>query len=157
MNTKTPTKKSNAAKQVQADGGASGNSELEASGNLDDMAAQQSKEPNLDDDLKSLNADERKLLENQVLRRRFLFSAKGFWRRDGDRLAWLLSGSLMLFVLCTIGAQYGINVWNRHIFDALEKRDAATVLWLSAIFFPLAATTVTFGVINVYVRMTLQR
>lgn len=124
---------------------------------LDDVAAQQSSETQLDDDLQSLSADERKALEKRLLLYRFLASAKGFWRRGGDRLAWLLSGSLILFVVCTICANYGINVWNRYIFDALEKRDAASVLWLSGIFLPLAALTVVFGVINVYVRMTLQR
>jgi putative ATP-binding cassette transporter len=129
---------------------------VEASKNLDDVAALRSKGPE-DDELKNLDPDDRKALEKELLIHRFLSSAKGFWGHAGDRLAWLLSGSLLLFVLVTIGAQYGINLWNRHIFDALEKKDSATVLWLSAIFFPLAAATVTFGVVNVYVRMSLQR
>jgi putative ATP-binding cassette transporter len=59
--------------------------------------------------------------------------------------------------LLTVAAQYGINVWNRAIFDGLEKRDAATVFTLALIFFPLAATSVGLGVINVYCRMTTQR
>ena len=52
---------------------------------------------------------------------------------------------------------YGINLWNRKIFDALEKRDSATVLYLAGVFFPLAAVSVAFGVTNVWARMTTQR
>ena len=53
--------------------------------------------------------------------------------------------------------QYGINVWNRKIFDAIEKRDSATVLWLSAVFFPLAFASVALGVAQVFARMGIQR
>jgi putative ATP-binding cassette transporter len=53
--------------------------------------------------------------------------------------------------------QYGINLWNRKIFDAIEKRDSATVLWLSAAFFPLAFTSVALGVAQVFARMGIQR
>lgn len=144
---------------VKAPQSSTGNPEpnTEASSSLDDIAAQHAQELKFDEDLQNLNPDERQTLEKKLLTRRFLLSAKGFWRRDGDRLAWLLSGCLLLFVVGSICAQYGINVWNRHIFDALEKRDAGAVMWLSAVFFPLAATAVTFGVINVFVRMSLQR
>ncbi|MES2907267.1 MAG: hypothetical protein V4691_09655, partial [Pseudomonadota bacterium] len=103
----------------------------ESSENLDDVAAQRSADPE-DDELKNLDPNDRKVLEKELLLRRFLLSAKGFWGSEGDRLAWFLSGSLLLFVLGAIGAQYAINLWNRHIFDALEKKDSATVLWLSA-------------------------
>ena len=163
MDMTIPMNSSNSAEDKQAGGkadtdGLESEAELSApaSDNLDDVAAQRSKEPE-DDELKNLDPDDRKILEKELLLRRFLSSARGFWGHDGDRLAWILSFSLVLFVLVTIGAQYGINLWNRHIFDALEKKDSATVLWLSAIFFPLAAATVTFGVVNVYVRMSLQR
>jgi len=69
----------------------------------------------------------------------------------------VLSLSLVVLILANLGAQYGINVWNRVIFDALEQRDATTVLYLSAIFFPLAGASVLFGVTNVWARMTTQR
>ncbi len=130
---------------------------IEASEHLDDVAAQQAADQKADDDISSLNDEERKSLEKKLLLRRFLSSAKGFWKSDGDRRSWILSASLILFILLTLGAQYGINLWNRYIFDALEKKDSATVLHLSAIFLPLAVTTVIFGVVNVYVRMSLQR
>ncbi len=104
--------------------------------------------------------DEQELLE-QVRRRyllgRFWLSAKGFWGRHGSAWAWPLSFGLLGLIVLNVGVQYGINVWNRYIFDALEKKDAATVFSLMAIFIPLAAGTVTLGVIMVYVRMSMQR
>ncbi|MGB8173944.1 MAG: ABC transporter ATP-binding protein/permease, partial [Pseudolabrys sp.] len=56
-----------------------------------------------------------------------------------------------------VAVQYGINLWNRKIFDAIEKRDSAAVLWLSAAFFPLAFTSVALGVAQVFARMGIQR
>ena len=63
----------------------------------------------------------------------------------------------MVLILVNVGFQYGINVWNRVIFDAIEKHDAHTVFRLSAIFIPLAAGSICCGVANVYGRMTMQR
>jgi putative ATP-binding cassette transporter len=60
-------------------------------------------------------------------------------------------------IVANLAAQFGINLWNRAIFDALEKRDSATVFYLSAVFFPLAAVSVMFGVTNVWARMATQR
>src|SRR5204863_9422009 len=65
--------------------------------------------------------------------------------------------SLLVLIVVNLGVQYGINVWNREIFDAIEKRDGATVMWLTAVFFPLAFTSVGLGVVQVYARMGLQR
>ena len=104
--------------------------------------------------------DEQESLE-QVRRRyllgRFWLSAKGFWGRNGSPWAWPLSLGLLGLIVLNVGVQYGINIWNRYIFDALEKKDAATVFHLIAIFVPLAACTVTLGVVMVYVRMSMQR
>ena len=38
-----------------------------------------------------------------------------------------------------LAASYGMNIWNRAIFDALEQRDATTVFFLSMVYFPLLA------------------
>ena len=100
---------------------------------------------------------ERDALRKRYLLRRFWDAARGFWGKSGDRLAWVLVIALLALVLLTVGAQYGINLWNRAIFDALERRDTATVLMLSAVFFPLAAASVGLGVANVFCRMTTQR
>ena len=73
---------------------------------------------------------------------RFWLSAKAFWGRNGGRLAWPLSIGLLGLILLNLGIQYGINVWNRHIFDALQGKDAAAVFQLIVLFIPLAAGSV---------------
>ncbi|EJN14068.1 ABC-type uncharacterized transport system, permease and ATPase component, partial [Bradyrhizobium sp. YR681] len=88
---------------------------------------------------------------------RFWISARGFWGRNGDRLAWLYSIGLVVLIVLTVGFQYGINVWNRAIFDAIEKRDAASVFHLTAVFFPLAIGSIVLGVAQVFARMGIQR
>jgi putative ATP-binding cassette transporter len=88
---------------------------------------------------------------------RFWISARGFWGRHGDRLAWPFSIGLLVLIVTNVGFQYGINVWNRAIFDALEKRDSATVFFLTAVFFPLAIGSVLLGVAQVFARMGIQR
>ncbi|KRR29410.1 ABC transporter ATP-binding protein/permease [Bradyrhizobium retamae] len=88
---------------------------------------------------------------------RFWISARGYWGSGGDRLAWLLSIGLLLLIVTNVGFQYGINVWNRAIFDAIERRDAATVYFLTAVFFPLAIGSALLGVAQVFARMGIQR
>lgn len=83
--------------------------------------------------------------------------ARGFWGREGYRWAWWLTFGLLAIVLLTLSAQYGINRWNKAIFDALEKRDAATVWQMAMLFVPLAAASVACGVTAVFLRMTTQR
>src|SRR6185295_3988102 len=88
---------------------------------------------------------------------RFWISARGFWGESGEKIAWIASIGLLLLIVFFVAVQYGINVWNRKIFDAIEKRDSASVLWLSGVFFPLALASVTLGVAQVYARMGIQR
>jgi putative ATP-binding cassette transporter len=100
--------------------------------------------------------------ESKRLRRRLLLgffwrNARGFWGAGGDRRAWLLTGGILLTILMYLAAAYGMNVWNRFIFDALERRDAATVLHLALLYVPLLAASVAVMVLQVYVRMTTQR
>ncbi len=128
------------------------------------------KKPSIDDAVeKDISTDEQEGLDafargdEEKLRRRYLLqrfwhTAKGFWSgHRGDRLAWLLTLSLVVLILVNLAAMYGINIWNRAIFDALEKRDGPTVLYLAAVFLPLAGLSVLFGMTNVWVRMTTQR
>jgi putative ATP-binding cassette transporter len=119
---------------------------------LDDTAAEPEEEPENDPDAEAEREQERR----RALQQRFWASAIGFWK-GGDRLAWPFTIGLFLLVLATVAAQYGINVWNRAIFDGLEKRDASRVLTIALIFFPLAATSVGLGVAAVYCRMAMQR
>ncbi|RYX90021.1 MAG: ABC transporter ATP-binding protein/permease [Bradyrhizobiaceae bacterium] len=88
---------------------------------------------------------------------RFWISARGFWGRAGDKLAWTFCIGLLLLIVANVAFQYGINVWNRAIFDAIEKRDAASVFHLTGVFFPLAIGSVLLGVSQVFARMSIQR
>ena len=100
---------------------------------------------------------EREDAKREYLAHRFRHSARGFWGGKGDSLAWPLTLGVLALILIDVALKYGINVWNRGIFDALEARNSDTVFFLSAIFIPLAVGSVCCGVANVYVRMTVQR
>src|ERR1700760_18011 len=104
-----------------------------------------------------LSPEEAEEVRKQYLLTRFWISARGYWGKRGDRLAWVFSVGLLILIVANVGFQYGINVWNRKIFDAIEKRDSATVFHLTAIFFPLAVGSVVFGVAQVFARMGIQR
>src|SRR3954467_8678837 len=104
-----------------------------------------------------LTPEEAEQARKDYLLTRFWISARGYWGRGGDRLAWVFSIGLLILIVTNVGFQYGINVWNRAIFDAIEKRDSATVFHLSAVFFPLALGSVGLAVAQVYARMAIQR
>jgi putative ATP-binding cassette transporter len=104
-----------------------------------------------------MSEEEAAQLRKDYLLTRFWISARGYWGKGGDRLAWLFTIGLLLLIVANVGFQYGINVWNRAIFDAIEKRDSATVYYLAAVFFPLAIGSVLLGVAQVFGRMGIQR
>src|SRR6202790_1910444 len=104
-----------------------------------------------------LTPEEAEQARKDYLLTRFWISARGFWGKGGDRLAWIFSIGLVILVVANVSFQYGINVWNRAIFDAIEKRDSATVYYLSAVFFPLAIGSVVLAVAQVFARMSIQR
>jgi putative ATP-binding cassette transporter len=104
-----------------------------------------------------LSPEEAEQVRKDYLLTRFWISARGFWGAGGDRLAWAFSIGLLILIVTNVGFQYGINVWNRAIFDAIEKRDSATVYYLSAVFFPLAIGSVVLGIAQVFARMGIQR
>src|SRR5450755_4755118 len=95
--------------------------------------------------------------KRRLLLRRFWNGAIGFWFEGGDRLSWVLPAAIFATVLLSLAASYGFNIWNRAIFDALERRDARTVVLWSLIYFPLLAATVCLVIAQVYARMTMQR
>jgi putative ATP-binding cassette transporter len=96
-------------------------------------------------------------LRRRLLLGRFWRGARGFWAKAGDRLAWLLTGTILLTVVLFIAASYGMNVWNRAIFDALQRQDGGTVLYVSLIYLPLLMASVAVMVLQVYARMATQR
>lgn len=96
-------------------------------------------------------------LRRHLLLQRFWKSAAGFWRSGGGRHSWILSGTILLTILLNLLTSYGMNIWNREIFDALERRDSATVLFWSIIYFPLLVASVCVVIAQVYSQMTIQR
>jgi vitamin B12/bleomycin/antimicrobial peptide transport system ATP-binding/permease protein len=91
------------------------------------------------------------------LLRRFWRTAALYWAAAGTTSAWLLTGGLLLIIACVLGASYAMNAWNRAIFDGLQNRDTAAVGKLAALYFVILAASVLFSVVQVYLRMTLQR
>jgi len=104
-----------------------------------------------------LSPEEAEEARKDYLLTRFWISARGYWGKKGGQLAWIFSIGLAILIVGNVAFQYGINVWNRAIFDAIEKRDSATVFYLTAVFFPLAIGSVLIGVAQVYARMGIQR
>jgi putative ATP-binding cassette transporter len=88
----------------------------------------------------------------------FWRTARGFWLAPNTwKIAWLMTVCLIALVIGQLVFQYQLNVWNRTIFDALEKKDGATVLSQALIFVPLAAGSILVAVCVVYARMRMQR
>ena len=88
---------------------------------------------------------------------RFWSTARGFWLKESRVTAWVLTIGLFVLVLIQLGVQYRLNIWNRDVFNAIEKKDGEAALTQALIFLPLAAATVGLAVIAVYGRMTMQR
>ncbi|ODT15083.1 MAG: ABC transporter ATP-binding protein [Mesorhizobium sp. SCN 65-12] len=104
-----------------------------------------------------MTPEEAEQARRKYLLRRFWISGRGYWSRRGDKLAWPLTVGLVMLICVNVGFQYGINVWNRAIFDAIEQHNAHTVYVLSAVFLPLVAGSISLVVAQVYLRMTIQR
>ncbi|MBN9253331.1 MULTISPECIES: ABC transporter ATP-binding protein/permease [unclassified Mesorhizobium] len=104
-----------------------------------------------------MTPEEAEQARRKYLLRRFWISGRGYWSQRGDRLAWPLTVGLVTLICVNVGFQYGINVWNRAIFDAIEQHNAHTVYVLSAVFLPLVAGSISLVVAQVYLRMTIQR
>ena len=90
------------------------------------------------------------------LLRSFWKSASGFWGRETP-MSWILSGALLLITFLNVAASYGMNVWHRIVFDALQIRDSDTVLLLSAVYLPLLGVSVLLSVVQICASMTMQR
>jgi putative ATP-binding cassette transporter len=95
--------------------------------------------------------------KRKFLVRRFWHSARGFWARGSRSRAWFWTAALVVIVVAQVFVQYRINLWNRAIFDALEQRAAAEVLYQALLFGPLALASIMLAVALVNARMTTQR
>jgi ABC-type uncharacterized transport system fused permease/ATPase subunit len=56
--------------------------------------------------------------------RSFAHFASGFWRGEGARRSWMLTGVLAICLLLSTTATVALNHWTRWFFDSLEARDA---------------------------------
>src|SRR4029079_6769230 len=101
--------------------------------------------------------EELERLKRKYMVLRFWQTARRFWTDPHSGVAWALTGAVLAVVLVNLAAAYAMNVWNRNIFDALEKKDAGAVISLSGIYVVILVISVLFAVAQVYARMTLQR
>jgi putative ATP-binding cassette transporter len=113
--------------------------------------------PEVTDDTDDLTPEEAERLRRRYLLDLFWRTARGFWGAHGTRMAWVLSITLVGLIVLNVTIQYGINVWNRAIFDALEQRNAANAFHLTLVFIPLALGSIVMGTLQVYARMGIQR
>lgn len=89
--------------------------------------------------------------------RRFCRSAKGYWTGGRSGLAWLVTVSLAGVVFASLGITYGLNLWNRHFYDALEARNAPVALHQAVLFPILVGLYLLLCVFAMWARMTMQR
>jgi putative ATP-binding cassette transporter len=93
---------------------------------------------------------------NETASRRFLRFAAGYWRGDGRRHAWILTGLVLFFLFANLGAALAVNRWNRYFFDALERKDTATVTLAIGLVLVLAVISAATSVGLLHARMRLQ-
>jgi vitamin B12/bleomycin/antimicrobial peptide transport system ATP-binding/permease protein len=92
-----------------------------------------------------------------MLLRPFWRGARGFWMGDGSRFTWIVTLSLTFVVLVSLGITYGINVWNRHFFDALGAKDARSAFHQALLFPVIVGVYLVLCVFAQWARMTMQR
>ncbi|MGR8922292.1 ABC transporter ATP-binding protein/permease [Rhizobium leguminosarum] len=129
-----------------------GNSPQETASTVEVMPPPDAIEPDPE-----LAPEEAEQARKRYLLKRFWISARRYWGRGGDKLAWPCTIGLLTLIGMNVGFQYGINLWNRAIFDALEQHNARTVYFLSVVFLPLALGTAALVTTQVALRMMIQR
>ena len=87
---------------------------------------------------------------------RFLRFAGGFWRGKGSAKAWTWTLLALALIFVNLAISVGLNRWNRWFFDALEKKQAETLLPLLGLFVLLIAAGAGCAAFMVKCRMTLQ-
>ncbi|HEY6025251.1 MAG TPA: SbmA/BacA-like family transporter [Pseudolabrys sp.] len=87
---------------------------------------------------------------------RFWQAALRVWQTNRPRLA-ALAVFLVVVALLQLLLQVELNLWNRRFFDALERKDGASVWAQAQLFVPLAASSIFLAATSVWGRMTAQR
>jgi putative ATP-binding cassette transporter len=87
----------------------------------------------------------------------------GFWRLtrqyyrgEGRRRAWWLTGGVLALTLLQIGVQVRFNIWNRDFFNALESRDRDAFFGQLGLFVALTVGSMVTAVFQLYMRQMLQ-
>jgi putative ATP-binding cassette transporter len=88
--------------------------------------------------------------------RDFARLSRGYWSSEQAARAWLLSFGVLAFVITDVLVQVGINRWNGLFFDALERKDTATVLYAVQLIVAIAVAAAASGAAFVHCRMRLQ-
>jgi vitamin B12/bleomycin/antimicrobial peptide transport system ATP-binding/permease protein len=90
-------------------------------------------------------------------------SVRAYWRLAGDYWkgptaiqAWSLTLFSLVLIVGNIVVQYGINLWNRAFFNALQQRDQTFAYQAIAIFLVLAFAAALVAVLQLVFRMRLQ-
>jgi putative ATP-binding cassette transporter len=89
--------------------------------------------------------------------RLFWRNARSFWKPGGSSCAWPLAFALAAVVLGSLAVTYGINLWNRRFFDALEMRNGAALSQEALVFPLLVAGYLLICASGMWARMTMQR
>lgn len=88
---------------------------------------------------------------------RFWRTARDYWKPGRSRIAWPLTIGMSAVVLASLAITFGLNLWNRHFFDALQAKNTAVALH-QALLFPLwVGGYLAMCVFAMWVRMTMQR
>ena len=80
----------------------------------------------------------------------------GYWRGEARWRAWILTGAVLFFLLANLGAALAVNRWNKFFFDALERKDTATVTLAIGLVLVLAVISAATSVGLLHARMRLQ-
>jgi putative ATP-binding cassette transporter len=89
---------------------------------------------------------------------RFWRTARLIWcDASAASRAWPLALGLLTIIVLLIGSAYAMNAWNRAMFDGLQNRNVDAVARLSGIYFVILLVSVALSVMQVYLRMALQR
>src|SRR3954462_8312537 len=82
--------------------------------------------------------------------------AGGYWTGSTAPQAWGLTVISFALVVGNIVVQYGINIWNRSFFNALQQHDTSFAYQAMALFFVLAFLAALVAVLQLIFRMKLQ-
>jgi len=82
--------------------------------------------------------------------------AGAYWKGPTSVQAWSLTLISLVLVIGNVVVQYGINLWNRSFFNALQQRDQSFVYQAIAIFLALAFAAAVVAVLQLVFRMRLQ-